>query len=383
MDRIFYGASVYDTDSRQFLHRFVTVRDDVILSVTEEEPQLPAAERIDCTGLYLLPGLVDVHTHGRAGYDFSTITPENVETMLRAYAEVGTTSVMATLASAPFADWVAAAAMLTEQAGVPHAGAHILGVHYEGRYLSEKRRGAHAAGLLAQPDLAELDRMLAATAGVRTHISIAPELSGSNDFIREAVRRGATVGVAHTDCTYEIALAAIAAGAVSVTHTFNAMSPLHHRAPGCIGASLLTEDAYSELICDGLHSHPAMSKLLYRAKQREKIALITDSMEATDCSDGNYSIAGLPVIVKDGRALTVEGAIAGSTLNLWDGVKNFVSFAGAPLEDAIYAATAAPAKMVGAYAHCGSITAGKSADLLLVRPADLTLQAVVCGGQTL
>lgn len=384
MDKILCGAAVYDTASRSFQNRFVTLRGARILSVTETEPSLADAQRIDCRGLLLLPGLVDVHTHGRAGFDFSSVGEADTDGVLLSYAKAGTTSVMATLASAPYEKWLAAAHMLAVHALQPHPGAHILGIHYEGRFLSENRRGAHAAKLLAAPSAAELHDMLRASSGVLTHISLAPELEGSEPFIREAVRLGATVGIAHTDCTFEEAQAALSWGAVSFTHTYNAMSPLHHRAPGCIGASLLSDGAYSELICDGMHSHPEMSRLLARMKPDGRLVLITDSMEATGCPDGNYSIAGLPVVVKDGRALTVEGKLAGSTLTLWQGLLNFMRFTGTPLEDALIAATAAPARMVGAFPQCGSIDAGKNADLLLVRKTpEYALEAVFCGGELL
>lgn len=384
MDKILYGAGVYDTASRSFQNRFVLLRKSKILSVTETEPCGMDAQRIDCRGLLLLPGLVDVHTHGRAGFDFSSVDEANTDAMLLSYAKAGTTSVMATLASAPYAEWIGAAGMLAAHARNPHPVAHILGIHYEGRFLSEQRRGAHAAELLASPSCEELHEMLRAAAGVPVHISLAPELPGSEAFVREAVRCGATVGIAHTDCTYEEAAAALDWGASSFTHTYNAMSPLHHRAPGCIGASLLADGAWSELICDGMHSHPAMSRLLARMKPDGRLVLITDSMEAAGCPDGHYSIAGLPVVVRDGRALTVEGKLAGSTLTLWQGLLNFMRFTDTPLEDALIAATAAPARMVGAFTQCGSIEAGKNADLLLVRrAAELKLEAVFCGGELL
>ena len=384
MDTVYFGAQVYDTASRSFLPRSVVVRGTQILDMPQQEPSQNEARRIDCRGLYLMPGLVDVHTHGRAGFDFSTVAAENVDEMLLSYAQAGTTSVMATLASAPFDEWLAAAAMLTAHAEKEHPGAHLLGIHFEGRYLNEKRRGAHAAPLLAPPSLSELHELLHAADGGLTHISIAPELPGSEAFIREAVRLGATVGIAHTDCTYEQALDALEYGASAFTHTYNAMSPLHHRAPGCIGASLLADSAFSELICDGMHSHPAMARLLQRSKPDGKLALITDSMEAAGCADGHYCIAGLPVIVRDGKAVTEEGALAGSTLTLWKGLLNFMRFTDLSLEKALPAATENPARMIGAFDRVGSLENGKRADFLLVRmDKEPQLQAVVCGGKLL
>lgn len=383
MKRIFIGAHVFDADTHTFLRRDVSVQNGRIESVAPSIPDTDA-ERIDCGGMYLIPGMIDVHTHGRAGYDFTTVPRDKMEAVLLDYAAAGTTTVLPTLASAPFEDWVSAVRKITVFGRETHDGAYVPGIHLEGRYLSHTRRGAHAADLLASPSVEELHALMEAAAPSTVHISLAPELPGSGEFIVEAVRMGATVGIAHTDCSFEDAMDAVARGAVSFTHTFNCMRPLHHRDPGCVGAALLSEDAYAEIICDGLHAHPAMTKLLWRAKSPDRIVLITDSMEATGCGDGRYSIAGLPVIVKDGRAVTIEGALAGSTLTLFDGMVNYMRFAGASLEDAIPLATENPARMTGLYGTVGSITPGKRADMILLDdPADPKICSVVCGGAIL
>ena len=213
--------------------------------------------------------------------------------------------------------------------------------------------------------------------------SAAPELSGVEDFAKYAQEKGIVLSIAHSDADFEHAEEAIERGAVSFTHTYNAMSPLHHRNPGCVGAALLNDKAYAELICDGFHSHPAMTRLLARMKPANKLVLITDSMEAAGLSDGAYSIAGIPVFVKNGQAVNSEGAIAGSTITLFGGLTNFMKFTGKTLEEALPCATENPARMVGAFEQIGSVAAGKRADFLLIENKEApVLKSVICGGKT-
>ena len=205
------------------------------------------------------------------------------------------------------------------------------------------------------------------------------ELDEKGEFIRSAIENGATVGLAHTDATFAEAQVAFERGAISLTHTYNAMSPFHHRDGGAVGAGLLNKNVYCELICDGFHVSPEAVKLAYQLKG-EKLVLITDSMEATGMPDGEYSIAGLPVTVKDGKARTIEGAIAGSTLTLIDGVKNLANFAGIPFEMALYNATVAPAKMLGIFDKIGSLEAGKIANMLVL-DNELNVREVIFKGE--
>jgi len=382
MKTIFSNAFIYSSSDRQFFHGHILTEDGIITKISESAISVPGASAVDCADRMLVPGLIDIHTHGRAGFDFSTVqTSRELATLMQSYAEAGTTTVVPTLASAPLGEWERSVSLIEEymQSGI--AGARIAGIHLEGRYLSPNRRGAHAKELLSLPSSTEIISIMEAHPGIHFHVSLAPELEGAENMIRTAINAGATVGVAHTDCTYERAMEAVRWGACSFTHTFNAMSPLHHRMPGCVTAAMLADDAYAELICDGVHSHPAMSELLYRTKPANKLILVTDSMEATDCPDGSYRIAGLPVIVKNGRAETLEGALAGSTLTLYDAVRNLSNYAGCTFEDALLCATANPARMLGIYGTVGSIDEGKCADFLLLDEKSAPRpHTVVCGG---
>lgn len=327
---------------------------------------------IDAKGMTVLPGLVDVHTHGRAGFDFNTATKEQMLNMKADYAKHGVTSVFATLASDTAEGWRRSIKAVQESG--------YEGIHFEGRYLNSGKRGAHASELLVPLDAQELESFLK-DVHIPCHISAAYELDTDGSFAACALRYGATLGLAHTMATAAQAKQALARGVTSFTHLYNAMLPLHHREGGAVAVALCG-GGYGELIADGMHICPDMIALAYRCLGKDKTVLITDSMEATGCPDGDYSIAGQPVVVKDGKALTLDGALAGSTLDLWNGVKNLMRFADVPLADAVGCATRNPARMVGIDDRVGSIEAGKRADLILIDQA-LNIAAVIQNGEPL
>ncbi len=368
----YQNARIFDTASGDFFRGGLVVDDDGRIASFAE-----CDGAIDLRGMRVIPGMVDIHTHGRAGYDFEGASDAALSTMARAYAAVGTTTVVPTLASCPFQTiFSSAEACLRHVRG--EGEARLLGFHLEGRYLSPARRGTHHPELLAPPCIDELTA-LHAVSPMPLRISMAPELAGAADFAAQAGTLGVILSVAHTDATFEEACDAFAHGYTIATHLYNAMRPLHHRDPGAVGAALLAREAYAEIICDGFHLHPGAVALAARMKG-EHILLITDSMAGTGCQDGQYAIAGMPVTVKDGKALLADGTIAGSTLNLFDGMKNFMAFTGCPLGVAIRAATIAPAKAAGIDAAVGSLAVGKNADFLLIDDA-LELVSSFVGGK--
>jgi len=358
------NVNVYHSCSMRFAPGAVCVEDGIICGVYADGEELPRDARVlDGEKLYLAPGLVDMHTHGIVGGDFISANPEKLSEMASAYLRGGVTSVMPTLASAT-PEQMRAAVVRIAQAAESGADCGVFcGLHLEGRYLNPAKRGAHAPELLSALEAKELEELLERGFGA-THVSAAYELDEQGAFAKKALSMGATLGLAHTTATYAQAKQAVARGVSCFTHLFNAMPPLHHRDGGAVCAAF-DSDAYAELIVDGVHVSAEMVALAYRNK-REWLVLITDSMEATDCADGEYSIAGMPVTVKDGKAVTHDGAIAGSTLHLLDGVKNLSKFANIPLEQALYHATAAPAKAIGLYDKIGQIAPGKRADMLLL-----------------
>ena len=352
------NARVYRTEQRDFIPATVVVEEGKIKSILAPAACTCDMTVVDGTGKLLVPGLVDTHTHGRIGYDFDSATVAQMKDMRHSYAVDGTTTVFPTIASAPLAQ--------IEQAidNVKEAGYDC--IHLEGRYLNCKRRGAHRADLLFPLDVNEFSALLDRMEGLTVHISCAAELEGGEAFVKTAVSRGATVSLGHTDATYEEALEAISWGVNSFTHTFNAMRPIHHREPGPVVAALATEGVYAEVIADGFHLNPAIVKLAYLAKRPAHLTLITDSMSATRCADGEYAIAGEKVYVVDGKAINEEGNISGSTITLYQAVRNLMKFAGVSYAEALPYATIVPATEVGIDGTVGSIAEGKRADLLLV-----------------
>ena len=378
------NARIYDTASRSFFEGDLFLQDGRIaaLSVGNALP-LPAGgacEVFDAEGRTVVPGLVDVHTHGRAGADFGGATAEELYTTAASYLASGVTTVLPTLASAPLDELYASIDRinaLAKAAESDPALPYVAGIHLEGRYLNPAKRGAHAPTLLAPLAPDELGDLLAQINGAR-HLSAALELEGGEEFLDRALSLGATVGLGHSAADYATATRLIDRGVTAMTHLFNAMLPLHHRDGGAVAAGLLSDTTYCEVICDGVHIAPEMVKLAYRLA-KDRFVLITDSMEATGCPDGEYSIAGMPVTVKDGRAVTHDGAIAGSTLSLWQAVRNLCDFAGISLGEAVYAATMAPALEIGLANEIGSLEVGKRADLLVLDDT-LTPARIMCGG---
>ncbi len=372
MVTLFKNGYFYSTDFGTFVKKNILVENGLIKSdnYCYNTPVTEEMTVVDCEGKFILPGLVDAHTHGRAGFDFNTADDKDFDTIRTAYAKAGTTTFMATLASAPYDSLVESIHAINNNRAVTEGMATIGGIHLEGRYLNPKRRGAHAEELLAPLDTAELKSFLNMMMPLPCHISAAVEMEGGEEFVRTIVESGATCGLAHSDATYDEAIRATKWGVTSFTHTFNAMKPIHHREPGNISASLMTNTAYTEIICDGEHVSPVMIEMTRRLKPADRLVLITDSMEATGCPDGEYSIAGLPVIVKNGRAVNTDGALAGSTLDLWKALRNFMKFTGASLEDAIPCATSNPAAMVKLDKVCGSIRNGLRADFIMLDAKD-------------
>ncbi len=372
----FVNGFVFNSNTESFEKLNIVCLDGFIIDITSEMPS--NATIIDLDGKYLIPGMVDVHTHGIAGYDFNVATAEQVGQMCKAYAKHGTTSIMATLASDTLPRLMNSIFEIT-----PHRlksqGANVLGVHMEGRYLNPEKRGAHGESLLALPNLEELNSLAMAMMPSPLHFSLAPELEGAREFIKKATELGATIGIAHTNATYEESLEAISLGARSFTHTFNAMTAVHHRMPGATVAAMTCDQAYAEVICDGQHLHPAIVKLIYRSKPRDKMVLITDSLAAAGSPDGEYSLAGAKYIVKNGCCINEFGTIAGSTLTLFEGLKNFMKFCKVPLNKAIKYATINPARMVGAD-FVGQLEKNYRADIIVLSSVENpTIDSVYVG----
>ena len=338
----------------------------------ESVGQLGGDADLDAKGGYVIPGLVDIHTHGAVGEDFSDGKIEGLQPLSNYYASHGVTSFLATTMTLP--EDVLTDAMYAIKNFKRHGGAKCAGVHLEGPFLSYAKRGAQAAENLQPPDIKMFERLNKASGGQVKLVTVAPEEQGAIDFIRE-VSKVATVSIGHTTADYDTAMVAFAAGASHATHLYNGMPSLLHRAPGVIGAAF-DSGASVELICDGLHIHQSVIRATHKLFG-DKINLISDSLRCAGMPDGNYELGGQPIVVSGGKATLLDGTIAGSSISLMDGVRNAVRF-GLSLESAVYAATTAPALAVKLDA--GVIEVGKAADLIVL-DKNLNVQAVYIDGE--
>ena len=329
----------------------------------------------DLGGCYVIPGLIDVHTHGAMNEDASDGSPEGLVKMARYYAAGGVTSWCPTTMTLK-------ESVLTKSMEAvrdfqrPADGAKVAGVHLEGPFLSLKKCGAQNPDNLHAPD-AQLFHRLDEASGHRVRlVTVAPEEPGALPFIRE-VSRTCTVSLGHTTADYDTAMAAYEAGATHATHLFNAMPALNHREPGVVAAAL-DAGATVELITDGFHIHPAVVRLVHRLFG-EKLVLISDSLRCAGMPDGDYELGGLPITLTEGVArLRGSSTLAGSSIHLMDGLRRAVSF-GVPREAAGYAATAAPAKAIRRDHEIGTLAPGLAADFLVL-DKDLNLKAVYVDG---
>jgi N-acetylglucosamine-6-phosphate deacetylase len=351
---------------------WVEVHDDTIHDVgTGTRP-----DGVDLAGRILAPGFVDNHVHGGAGAAFLDPTPAAARRVARFHLEHGTTTLLAGLGTRPLDELVARAESL---APLVDEGV-IAGIFYEGPYLSHARRGAHNPLLLRQPDQDELGRLLAAGQGTVRMMTIAPELPGALDLVREVVAAGVVAAVGHTDGSYDACWAAFEAGATVATHLFNGMRPIHHRDPGPVLAALADDRVTCEVIADGHHLDDAIIKHVFDAVGPTRLALITDAIEAAGAGDGHYDHGDMQIIVKDGMAMLSDGSsIAGSTLTMDKALQRSVFCAGVPLHDAVLAATHTPAKAIGLGDRLGTIAAGARADLLVLDDS-LTVTGVLRRG---
>jgi N-acetylglucosamine-6-phosphate deacetylase len=360
----------------------VTIEDGIVESIASgESTESPnSAKILNFPGATLGPAFFDVHIHGAAGHDVMEATPEALDTMTAFLASRGTGSLLATTVTATLEATLKSLSGLAKLIGRPSTPgqARPIGVHLEGPFLSHAKRGVHPPSLLLAPDIAIFDRMYDAAEGHVRLLTLAPELPGAVELAAHATKRGVRVSVGHSNATAAETHATIRAGAVSATHTFNAMRALDHREPGILGVTLTTDSLFAELICDGIHNSPEMVKIWWRSKGVERGILITDGMSAAGMPDGEYHLGEFAVQVANGRA-TANGVLAGSVLTLDRALANFVRFTGATAEQGLRLLTANPAAMTGFADRTGSIKAGHSADLVAVDAAGQLVGAVVGG----
>lgn len=311
---------------------------------------------------YLVPGLIDEHIHGIHGCDTMS-GAQDVAQMARCVVQHGVTTFLPTTMNAPVEETHAAVQGVKDAMLAAGPGADIAGVHMEGPFLSEKYKGAQDARANQLPSMENFQRLTDGTQEIVRLMTLAPELPGAEAFIRAAAAQGIRISAGHSDASYETMESALDWGLSQITHLFNGMNPLHHRAPGVPCAALTLEGLNVQMISDGIHLHPAAVKLAVRSGA--KILLITDAMEAADMPDGEYSLGGQQVFVRNGEARLAQGNLAGSTLTLERAVRNVMRFAGITLSQAVQMATANVADALG-LCDRGRIRTGLRADLCLL-----------------
>lgn len=358
-----YNAKVYDTDKRRFFPGSVSYENGIITEISDKSDG-----DIDAKGAYLIPGLIDVHSHGRGGVDFMNATPDKISESLKLYLKHGVTTVFPCVMTAPYDNIISAIDNIKNT----KTDINVDGIHVEGPYVSPKRPGCHTVSQLRPLYCDEAKKLTEKIAPLKAHFTVAPELEGADMFIKTLIKNGATVGIGHSDCKYAEAMHALDLGCVSFTHTYNAMRELKHREPGTVGAAL-SRRTYAEFICDLFHVSAPVIDISYRAVGCDKFVIISDSIAAADMPDGEYYLSGMHVNVNNGRALNDDGAIAGSTTNIFDGLKNLYNVTNAPFEDVVLTATANPAKQAGIFDKTGSITVGKRADMILTDKENVLL----------
>lgn len=349
-----------------FTPETVYICDEKIIS--EEDYRSASGEETvtDAAGRYVIPGLTDIHFHGCMGSDCCDGTVDALQTIARYQLSQGVTSITPATMTMPedvLAQICRAAKDFHDMADLN--AADFCGLYMEGPFINASKKGAQNGKYIIAADTDMLNRLQDLSGNMLRTVVIAPETEGAMDFIRENSSR-VNISIAHTAADYDMAKEAIACGASQLTHTYNAMPPFSHRAPGPIGAAADDETCRAELICDGIHVHPAVVRTTFKMFGDDRIILISDSMRAAGLADGHYDLGGQNVIVKGNLAVLEDGTIAGSVTNLMNCVRTAVQDMGIPLASAVKCAAVNPAKAVGIYGKYGSLTPGKYANIVIL-----------------
>jgi N-acetylglucosamine-6-phosphate deacetylase len=375
------AAKLWDGE-RLLRHPVLLIEDGHIASVsTREASGIPTNGRVlDFPGATLAPSFFDIHIHGSASHDVMEATPAALDAIGRYLASHGTANYLATTVTAPLDATLHAVSGLARLIAHPAPGrmARPIGIHLEGPFLSHAKRGVHPPADLLAPDIGVFDRLFEASERQVRLMTLAPELDGAAELAAHAISRGVRISVGHSNATAQQTEALIRAGAVSATHTFNAMRTLDHREPGILGTALTCDSLYAEIVCDGMHVAPAMVKLWWRAKGAKRAILITDALSAAGMPDGEYQLGAFAFKVEGGTA-TAHGVLAGSLLSLDVALSRFLKYTGAPLHDALRLSATNPATMTGLSDKAGRIAPGFPAQLIAVSEEGKLLASFVDG----
>lgn len=365
----------------------ILVRDGVIEQIaSDSQHELVADEVIDVQGAYIVPGFIDVHVHGGGGFDVMSGEPADIDGMSRFHASKGTTSFLPTTMTHSRANIEAAIHSVATAMERGTSGAEVVGIHLEGPYLNVEKCGAQNPEHIRPGTIDELQHFLTLSKGHVRLMTIAPEIGDALELIEYAVTQGVTISIGHSNTTYDVVSQAVQRGATHVTHLFNGMSPLHHREPGVTGGALMHDELAVELICDGFHLHEDIIRFVFRVKPIDQIVLITDSIAAGGCENGEYVLGGLPLMMQNGvaRLLNKDGTLgnlAGSCLTMDQALRNTMAYTELSLSEVIPTMTINPARQIGIDQRKGSITVGKDADLVVLNEQYEVLATYVKGLQ--
>lgn len=353
----------------------------VVGASAEPHPELrEGTYSLNGNGGYVLPGFIDIHVHGGAGFDFMTASEDELMDITRFHMENGTTAMLATTVTASREELTEVLDRVTAYINKPMEYAQLLGVHLEGPFVNPKWKGAQNEAHMVVPQPQWLEEWAASYPGIIKMQTLAPELEGATDYISLLKENGIVAACGHTDASFDEIQHAAEHGLSHAVHTFNAMRALHHREPGTVGAVMLNSGITGEVIADGQHVHPAAIKLLLQAKGSDGVVLVTDAISAAGMPDGNYELGSLPVIVEQGTArLKDGGSLAGSTLTMIKGFHYMINEVGVSITEASRIASLNPARVLGISSEYGSLEVGKRADVLLL-DRELNIQSVVIGG---
>ncbi len=376
---IIANGFVFGEDGKFHLGTMDICKDRIVNICFEEtgnnELAEPRAEVIDARGLYVIPGLVDIHLHGAAGCDFCDGREEAFEAIAEYERCCGVTSLVPATMTLPSDELIR---VMENLAAYAKKNSMVKGITMEGPFISVGKKGAQNECFIHKPDIELFQRLQEGAEGLIRQVTVAPEIMGAIEFTEE-ISKHCVVSVAHTEAGYEEAKRAFGAGASHVTHLYNAMLPFGHREPGVIGAALDEESVFAELICDGEHVHPATVRATFQMFGSQRICMISDSMSATGMPEGEYRLDGQKVIMKRNRATLADGRLAGAVTTLYDNLKKAVLQMQIPLEDAVKACTITPAKSLGLENCCGVLAVGMQADMVLL-DEDLNIRYVIVAG---
>ena len=361
-----------------FKNTNITIIDGKIASIGDKD-NTNSFQEVDANDKKIVPGFIDIHTHGGFGVDINHATTQDLLTLSRFFASQGVTNWIASLVTDTEENSIWCIEQIKEAMEKPIEGARLLGIHLEGPFLDHGYKGSMPEHLLRNADIELFEKYQKKADGKIIYITIAPEIDGGLDLIRKLHDLGVVVAIGHSGADYETAIEAIKAGARCATHIFNAMRPIHHHNPAIPGA-VLESEIYSEAICDGRHLHPATVRLIIKCKGLDRVIAVTDSIMAAGLKDGEYTLGVNKIVVENGDAKLLNGIRAGSTLTMINALKNIMAFTGRTLEEVIPLLTLNPARLFGLDSHKGTIQEGKDADLVIL-DNEFNIDATIVNGQ--